>query len=77
MGHTLAKCQIWATFSCIGNISIDALKHTQIKICGKFGVYVTFGRIYDSKQKVMKPREIFTVSVRAYYPQDEDQVLET
>lgn len=34
----------------------------------------SFGRIYDGKQRVMKPREIFTVSVKAYYPGEEKGV---
>lgn len=33
-----------------------------------------FGRIYDDKQRVMKTREIFTVSVKAYYAGEENGV---
>lgn len=33
-----------------------------------------FGRIYDGKQRVMKPSEIFTVSVKAYCPREENGV---
>lgn len=46
----------------------------QIQPHGKFGVGFSFERIYDGKQRVMKPREIFTLNVRAYYPQEENGV---
>lgn len=48
--------------------------NTQIYLHGWFGECFSFGRIYDGKQQVMKPREIFTVSVRAYYPGEENGV---
>lgn len=38
------------------------------------GEFFSFERIYDAKRRVMKPREIFTVSVRAYYPEEENGV---
>ena len=40
----------------------------------RLGNVFSCGRIYDGKQRVMKPREIFTVSVRAYYPGEENGV---
>ena len=42
--------------------------HTRSTCMASLGNVFSLGRIYDSKQRVMKPREIFTVSVRAYYP---------
>lgn len=41
---------------------------------GRLGVCSSSGRIYDGKQRVAKPGEMFTVSVRAYYPRNENEV---
>lgn len=59
------------------NHSSHMLAHTntpQSTCMASLGNAFSFGRIYDGKQRVMKPREIFTISVRAYYPRKENGV---